>query len=45
LRDELAEQGKWERDEEGKVSDTNLARTPDATYLVSRLKAEAWSQV
>jgi hypothetical protein len=40
LGGELAEQGKWERDEPSKVRDTKLSRQDDATYLVSRLKRD-----
>lgn len=40
LGGELAEQGKWERDEEGKGSDTTFHVGRNATYLVSRLKRD-----
>ena len=40
LGGELAEQGKWERDEPSKGSDTTFDVGRDATYLVSRLKRD-----
>ena len=40
LGGELAEQGRWERDEPSKGSDTTFDVGRDATYLVSRLKRD-----